>query len=260
MPVVRRVPARLDAVALTRVPAPSGPQETDPFDAPGRVLARALRQQRLTVLVDASAEPGDRLELHGLMAQLCRRAGDGPRKSGAAPPEVVPAAERRSAVPGRGQRESLHVVSEWTEETLRGLFEQLDLRTLHQRQLAGRVLFVFNDVHVPLEAGLQRFAQSWTAALRASDLDVGFLAAGDASIWPALQALRGQGPAWSMGGYRLHGPPESPRLEPLIGEEPEPRRRDDFTTSIEAAVRHAAQSARREESESTRFEDLLESI
>ncbi|HLL12658.1 MAG TPA: hypothetical protein VK570_16465, partial [Rubrivivax sp.] len=242
------------------MPAPPGSLPTESPDAAAQVLARALRQQRLTVLVDAVGQVRDRLVTDGLVAQLCRRAGDAASKSGAAPPAVVPPVERRRPAPGRGQRESLHVVSEWTEETLRGLFEQLDLRALHQRQRAGRVLFVFNDVHVPLQAGLQRFAETWTAALRASHLDVGFLVAGEPSIWPALQGLRGQPPEWSVKGFRLHGPTESLRLEALSGDEPEQRQADDFTTSIEAAVRHAAQSARREESESTRFEDLLESI
>ncbi|HLL20378.1 MAG TPA: hypothetical protein VK439_16485, partial [Rubrivivax sp.] len=245
---------------MTPVPSPPGSPDADPFGAPAQVLARALRQHRLTVLVGTPREAGNRLTLDALVAQLGRRAGDSARKGGATPPAVVPAVERRRPAAGRGQRESVHVVTEWTEETLRGLFEQLDLRALQQRQLAGRVLFVFNDVHVPLEARLQRFAESWTAALRASHLDVGFLAAGDASIWPTLRALRGQAPAWPMKGFRLLGDAESPRLEPLLGDEPGQRHADDFTTSIEASVRHAAQFARKAESESTRFEDLLESI
>ncbi|MBC7939654.1 MAG: hypothetical protein H7Z19_07810, partial [Chitinophagaceae bacterium] len=91
----------------------------------------SLRQQRLTVLVGAPGEVSNRLALGGLVAQLCRRAGDVTGKTGATPPAAVPTVERRSPVPGRGQRESLHVVTEWTDETLRDLFEQLDLRVLH---------------------------------------------------------------------------------------------------------------------------------
>lgn len=233
---------------------------TDPFDTAAQVLARALRQQPLTVLVGAAGELGNRPALDSLLAQLSRRTGDVGRKDGVAPLAVEPKVERRKSVPRRAQRESLHVVTEWTEETLRGLFEQLDLQALHQRQLAGRVLFLFDDVQVPLEAGLQRFAESWTAALRAPHLDVGFLAAGDASIWPALQALQGHPPAWQMQGFRLHGAPDSPRLEPLPRDKPEQRHADDFTSSIEAAVRHAAESVRRTQSETIRFKDSLASM
>src|SRR5512134_2783833 len=248
------------------------------FNAEAQVLARALRDERLVVLVGAQGVGKSTLLAAGVLPMLGRRTSDQRPPAAGGSGVVVPFPDRRQRAQAGNPGELLRCVDQWDGAALEALAQSLDekagparahpdlglalsptrLSALSQRHGGARLLFVFDHLEQVLENApraleLRRFVDAWTGVLRASVIDAHFLVAIDEQAWPRMQALRARIPRVPLRAYRLQIRSGERALEavadgPPRHSAPRPRVSDAaFKASLNATVLGVAKAVRDEE-------------